>query len=396
VILGTIGPVLKPGLLVLGLLIAVPYARGPLYHFPDPAPFAGSSFLNPYEHLRGDWQRANLHAHGRAWGGLTSGRQPNEEIVGTYRSLGYTVPGVSNYHQIAAHHGVASIPLYEHGYNIGKVHQIVIGADRVDWFDFPLWQLLSHQQFVIHRLAETSALVALAHPPSRRAYSPDDLRWLTGYQLLEVVNGPHRSELPWDAALSSGRVVWALANDDSHDLRDPHRTGVAWNMIDAPSASTADIVDALRAGRAYAVMRTDGVGAAADTTLTGFELQAGTLTVASDGEPATFLFVGQNGVVRKTVEDAHQAQYTFEAGDTYIRTVIRAPHTSMYLNPVLRYDGTRVPAPAAVVDVAGTRLLRASIALIAVALVAIYRRRRRSPVEPTTRRVMSGENRKTA
>jgi hypothetical protein len=387
--------VLKPGLLVLGLLIALPYARGPLYRFPDPAPFAGPALLNPYENLRGEWQRANLHAHGRVWGGLTSGRQASDEIVRTYRALGYAVPGVSNYHQIAAHHGVATLPLYEHGYNIGKHHQIVIGADRVDWFDFPLWQLRSHQQYVLHRLAESSDLVALAHPPSRSAYTPDDLRWLTGYQLLEVVNGPHRSEAPWDAALSSGRVVWGLANDDSHDLHDPDRTGVAWNMIDAPSASTADVVEALRAGRAYAVMRTGAAGATRDTTLAGFEVHGGTLRVASDGEPSTFLFIGQNGVVRRTVENATRAEYTFEAGDTYIRTVIRAPHTAMYLNPVLRYDGAQVPAPAAVVNVSGTILLRASLTLLAVAVAATYWRRRR-PVRREARPVIGAENRKTA
>src|SRR5262245_42312253 len=147
------------------------------------------------------------------------------------------------------------MPLYEHGYNLLKHHQLAIGAHSVDWFDFPLWQSLSNQQYVIDRVARTADLVALAHPPSRNAYMPSELRELSGYQLIEVVNGPFHLATAWDAALSSGHAVWGIANDDTHDLRDAGRAAVAWNMIDAPTASTADIVAALRAGRSYAVSR---------------------------------------------------------------------------------------------------------------------------------------------
>lgn len=387
---------LKRTLIVLAVLLTLPYARGPVYDFPDPAPFSGVAFFNPYEDLRGQWQRANFHAHGRAWGGLTSGRQPSESVARAYRAIGYSVPGVSNYHRIAAFDGVPTIPLYEHGYNIGKHHQIAIGAHRVDWFDFPLWQSLSHQQFVIDRVAQTADLVALAHPPSRDAYSEDDLQWLTDYQLLEVVNGPHRSEVPWDAALSSGHAVWALANDDSHDLNDPRRTAMAWNMLDAPSASTGDVVDALRAGRAYAVMRTNVTASAIETVLADVQFADGTLRVTCAGEPSTFSFVGQNGVVRHAVPNAMSAEYSFGADDTYIRTVIRSPRTTMYLNPVFRYDGVRLPAPASAVNVTTTWLMRGSAVLAGVAAMAAYRRRRRLILDSPARPVLTDANQSTA
>ncbi len=189
---------LKRGIAVLVLISALPYLRGPLYHFPADSAFTGAHFVNPYAHLQDTWQRANLHAHGRAWNGLTNGRQSNDDIVRTYRSLGYAVAGVSNYQSIAAFDGVPTIPLYEHGYNINKRHQLAIGAHRVAWFDFPLWQSLHNQQFVIDRVAETADLVAIAHPYSRDAYTPEDLKQLTGYQLIEVVNGPFSFEESWD------------------------------------------------------------------------------------------------------------------------------------------------------------------------------------------------------
>jgi len=374
----------KSVLLIVVLAGVLPYGRSPIYSFPTPSIFAGSAFLNPYANLHGTWQRANLHAHGRAWGGLTNGRrQSDDEVARRYRELGYSVAGVSDYHRIAAHDGVATMPIYEHGYDLGKHHQLAIGARRVEWFDFPLWQSLSHEQFIIDRVRQTADLVALAHPSSRDAYSPEDLQLLTGYQLLEVLNGPFPNEEAWDAALSSGHAVWAVANDDSHDLSEEHRIAVAWNMIDAPSSSTSDVVAALGAGRTYAVARSKDTIAAGGATLASVAVSDGTVVVTLAGAPSTFTFVGQNGEVRKTVEDVTSADYTFTSTDTYIRTVIRTPSTTMYLNPLIRYDGVRLPAPAATIDTGGTWLLRLSFVLGGFALILILRRRRPAALAPT-------------
>ena len=71
-----------------------------------PQPFAGASLWNPYAHLAGTWQKANLHAHGHAWAGMTNGKQTDEEVVRAYKQRGYAVAGVSNYASIAAFRGV--------------------------------------------------------------------------------------------------------------------------------------------------------------------------------------------------------------------------------------------------------------------------------------------------
>ncbi|HEX4347823.1 MAG TPA: hypothetical protein VHZ73_09635 [Vicinamibacterales bacterium] len=365
-------------LAVVALAVALPYAWGPIYHFPAPSTFTGAHFFNPYAELRGTWQRANLHAHGRAWSGITNGQQTDEEVVNRYHNLGYSVPGISDYEKIAADHGVQTIPIYEHGYNVGKHHQLAIGAHRVEWFDFLLLQSLSHEQYIIDRVAKGADLVAIAHPSLRDAYSSDDMLNLTGYQLMEVVNGPDEQDGQWDAALSSGHAVWALADDDTHDVNDLRRTGVAWNMIDAPTPGTDDIVAALRAGRTYAVARNPHSTGGGDTTVTAIDMDAGRLVVTCAGEPATFEFIGQNGNIRGTVKSTLTAGYTFDDNDTYIRTVIRAGKTTMYLNPVVRYDGAHIPTPASTVAAGATWLLRGSCAL--GGLVAIVALRRRRPV----------------
>jgi hypothetical protein len=356
--------------LLLFLFIAIPSLLAPVYRFPASTPFAGSALWNPYANLTGTWLKANLHAHGFAWGGVTNGKQSDNDVVQAYKQHGYAVAGVSNYGSIAAFHGVDTIPLYEHGYNVWKVHQLAIGARQVVWLDFPLWQTLDQKQYIIDRVSSEAALVSLNHPNT--AYTDDDMRSLTGYQLIEVVNGPFPVEDLWDTALSNGHVVWAVGNDDAHDVTNLRRTFIAWNMIDAPSASAHDVIAALRHGRTYAVSL---VGNNPDAALKSVEVSGSTLTITSTGVPATYLFVGQDGAVRETANQVMQATYTFAATDTYIRTVIRTPNMVMYINPVLRYDGVKLPTLAAAVNETSTWLHRALV-LIVSALVVFFLWRR--------------------
>ncbi len=359
--------------ILLFVFIAIPPLLAPVYRFPAPHPFAGAALWNPYAHSSGTWQKANLHAHGVAWGGVTNGKQNDEDVVAAYKAHGYSVAGVSNYASIAAFHGVDTIPLYEHGYNVPKGHQLAIGARSVVWLDFPLWQTLDQKQYIIDRVGAAAELVSINHPNT--AYTDDDMRNLTGYQLMEIVNGPFPVEDLWDTALSSGRVVWALGNDDAHDVTNLRRTFIAWNMIDARTPSAADVIAALRAGRTYAVSL---VGNAPDAALRSVEVTGATLTVASTGVPATYLFVGQGGIVRGTADQVMQATYTFAATDTYIRTVIRTPNVVMYVNPIMRYDGVRLPSLTATVDETSTWLRRAAVlALSGGAVFLLWRRRTR-------------------
>jgi len=356
--------------ILLLLFIAIPSLLAPVYRFPLPKPFAGPSLWNPYAHLTGTWQKANLHAHGHAWGGVTNGRQSDDEVVRAYKQRGYTVAGVSNYGSIAAFHGVDTIPLYEHGYNIPKAHQLAIGAHQVVWLDFPFWQTMDQKQFILDRVGAAADLVSLNHPNT--GYVDEDMRNLTGYQLMEIVNGPFPVEDLWDYALSAGHVVWAVANDDAHDVTNLRRTFIAWNMIDAPTASAADVIGALRQGRSYAVSL---AGNKTDAALKSVEVTDATVTIASTGVPATYLFVGQDGAVRGTANQVMEAAYTFAATDTYIRTVIRTPNMVMYVNPIIRYDGATLPSPEAAVDETSTWLHRTFILLLSAGVGFLLWRR---------------------
>jgi len=345
--------------------IAAPYACSPVYRFPAPRPFHGPTLQNPYAQLRRGWQRANLHAHGYAWAGLTNGAQTDADIVDAYHAAGYDIAGVSDYQRISDP-ALSPIAEYEHGYNIRKRHQLAIGAKGVVWMDFLFWQGLNQKQYILDRLRATAALVSINHPARLEGYTVDDMRYLTGYQLLEVVNGHEPGERFWDAALSAGHLVWGIGGDDIHDLTDRARIGVAWTMINSDSRRPDDIIEALRAGRSYVVYRHGSTGIEPEITLTGVTVSGRTITVTISGRPASIGFVGQNGFSEATVANTMSASYTLQAHDTYIRAIVRTPDMDLYVNPLAFADVANVTERTAEVSFGWTVLYRLAIAAMCV------------------------------
>jgi hypothetical protein len=368
---------LKSAISIAALMLVLPYACAPVYRFAPARPFGGAQFYNPYAQSFA-WRRANLHAHGRAWFGVTAAAQTDAEVADAYRRRGYDIAAISDYQHIATA-DPSELRVYEHGFNVGKHHQLAIGARSVAWFDLPLWQGIHQKQYVIDRVAATSDLVAIAHPAALQgyAYSDEELQELSGYQLMEVVNGRFMTESSWDAALSAGRAVWIIGDDDTHDVTKSDRFGVAWNMIGAPTTSPSDVVEALRAGRTYATLQLPDANGP-ETRLSSVRVEDGTVAIALVGRPADITFVGQHGVIKKTVEDTSLASYAFAADDTYIRAVVRTPTRILFVNPIIRYDGAALPVPVATVNTALTWLERLAIfAVGAVLLISLIRRHRR-------------------
>jgi hypothetical protein len=106
------------------------------------------------------------------------------------------------------------------------------------------------------------------------------------------------------------------------------------------------------------------------------------------GAPSTITFIGQDGTIRETLKDALDAAYTFTPADSYIRTVVTSPQTTLYLNPVIRWNGESLPSPAATVNAAWTWTQRgAAMAVGCVVLLLRFRARREVAPIPTARPV---------
>lgn len=334
---------------VLLIMTGFQYLICPIYHFPDSAPFAGVHWYNPYQNLNLNWYKTNFHVHSKCWLGLTSGRDRPDEIFRHYRRLGYDLIAISNYQSINTLRDttIGGISAYEHGYNIGKFHQIIIGAERVAWKDFIFLRNRNHKQHTIKDLKKEDVFVILAHPGWYNAITAKDVAELTDADAIEIFNANRQSLDLWDHALSAGKVLWTMGNDDSHDINRKSRTGVCWTMICARSKQKKDILQALRNGAMYSVKGENGSN---DNALLLAQIENGTFSIKLNHPAQKIIFYGQNGIVRKTVKNIDHAFIDLDQQDTYIRTEIRNEHSIMLLNPIIRYNDLSLQLYSATVN----------------------------------------------
>lgn len=366
------------GIVALSVLL-LPYVVVPVYFFHPPTPFTSDTLYNPYAGAGPLWQRANFHAHSRAWNGITSGVQSPDEVHAAYVARGYDVIGLSNYHLITRVAGdSAFLPIYEHGFNIAKTHQLIIGARHVVNLDFPFWQSTQAKQYLLGRLRDSASLTVIAHPYLRRGYGQAQLAELSGYDLLEVRSHWNDASAWWDSVLTAGNAVWAIGDDDVHDITKANEIGVVWTMVNAPTHAPAAILEALRRGDMYVVA---GNGAAMPARLDAVEVRGDTITTRFDQNMESIRVVTDAGLSRVQRETANEITYVLTPADHYARVVAKSAGGTLYLNPVIRSAGIPVPRgvpPQRALASLVTRLSAALIWCCAVFLLLPKRLERRS------------------
>jgi hypothetical protein len=388
-------------ILALGYVV-FNYITCPIYTFPDPRPFSGDKWYNPYQDVDSfAWRKANFQIQSYAWFGITGGRNnTNEAIDSLYRRLGYDVIATSDYMRINRHGDDKPeyVPVYEHGYGIRKWHQVVIGANLVSWRDYPLFQTLHHKQHIIDLLKRKNELVYIAHPRLRSGWNSSDFQYLTSYDGIEVLNYMRFSPTHWDAALSAGRYATILGNDDAHDITQPLEVGHRLTYLHLPELNREKILDALDNGLAVGA---DIFRTAEETWEEKFRkskeiarvkqvrIEADTLTVATDKRALEFRFIGQNGTIVSSIADTAVARYALKRGDHYIRTEITFPDKNiLYLNPVVRYDGVSKPGvdKKARVNLRATWIFWVSAWSVVILITYVYIRWRRRKKRKRARR----------
>lgn len=328
--------ILKPIFVIL-LIAVLPYYNTLFYTFDSPSPFKGDVFYNPYEQDKGEWVKANFHAHSELLLGLTNGENTEKEMYEKYDSLGYDLPCLSNYNTITPNQTNRTFytNVYEHGINLGFTHQLVFNTKNSSRFDYPFIQFTSHKQHIINRLKTNDNLIALAHANFKAGYSLSDLKVLTNYDLMEVVSRRANSVAHWDMALSSGEVVWAIGNDDSHEIES---AGIVWTMINVNKKNNSEVIDNLRSGNCYAtkgwkgqeMMEIESVNVEGNN----YEL---TLKEAAD----SIILKSDNGVTVATAINTNVITYQITQENTYVRAEIFETepwnlYTKTYLNPIIR------------------------------------------------------------
>lgn len=309
------------------------------YSFPDPVAFEGSEIFNPYDSLNpAHWVKGNFHAHAHAWNGITNGHGTAEDIHAAYDSLQYGVHCVSNYHQIDTTHSTSLatyLPAYEHGYNTRKTHQLVLGSTGVQWIDYLFPQTVHNKQHVLDQLKQWGTVTILNHPGLRTGYTDEDMAQLENYDCMEVLNPSVTSTNAWDAALSAGKRVFIVGDDDIHNVLTKERLGTMCTFVNLPKKSGQNVLEALRTGKSYGVK----IGKEQDLTDMPYLKK---LTVNVDSvfvemsHPANEIYVtGQEGKTLSKKHGADQIRFRISTDDHYARTTFHYTNgTSIYLNPV--------------------------------------------------------------
>lgn len=326
----------------------------PSYSFDEPKPFQGDYLHNPYENINPDnWIQTNFHAHSRQFGGLTNGRiNTNEMIDSVYSILGFDHVGISDYNKINYYDSVnpTFIPAYEHGYGVFKIHQLCIGAEKVRKLDYFAFQNLSMKQHTINRLAKQTRLAIPAHPSFvKKGYLVEDMKYLSNYKLMEVLNGFRISCAHWDMALSNGHLVYLIGNDDSHDVTDITDVATRFTMINAPENEAEQLMSALEKGCAvgvdFPIKYEETLERKASRLrdnlpyITQVDVRSDTLLISASKSISEAVFIGQDGKELDSQENVAVAYYVIQPEDNYVRTEFAFDDgTRLYLNPITRHE----------------------------------------------------------
>ena len=341
--------------IALLLLILYVYLSVPTYSFKEPKPFSGEYLYNPYQDMKPEqWKKYHFHCHSRRYFGLTNGRKSTEKAIDSvYSVLGYDHYGISDYMGINPHGADREdyIPAYEHGYGLfRKTHQICIGAESVYWPDFPFMQNLNMKQHMINKLGERSRFVMPAHASFTKGYKVSEMAFLSNYRLIEILNPYGNAIEHWDMALSNGHRVYALGDDDTHNINNEHEVCRNLTMINTPDLNPEHVYEALDKGLCYAVefynwhyFPLSLEQKAKDTHtldyLTQAQLVGDTLYISTSAKTMNKVeFIGQDGKVLKSEEKVPTAHYIIRPEDHYVRTRIDLNGRQfLYLNPVTRH-----------------------------------------------------------
>lgn len=299
------------------------------------------------------WYRGNTHTHTIN----SDGENTPDEVVRWYRQTGYQFLVITDHEYLtdaAALNAVFGregqflmIPGQEvTGRAEGKpVHVNQIGAKKLVMpAALPtVFEVLQRDVTMVH---EAGAIAQINHPNFGWALSGADLTRVENATLVEIWNGHPQvnnlggggtpsAESMWDTALTAGKRLFAIADDDAHHFKTEHLADPAsaapnrgWIYVRAAKLTEPDILDAIRRGDFYAsngVELTDVV--ATPTTLT-VSIKATTFSRYRTE------FVGAGGKVLAE-STTNPAVYQFKGDEKYVRArVIESNAKMAWTQPV--------------------------------------------------------------
>ena len=370
--------------LILTIFFALIYTSSNCYEFPVAHSFDGAKWFNPYpDSLPAERNLANFHAHSRRWCGLVNGFGSEEEILNLYKTLHYDLTCISNYDKFGSSNG--AIHTYEHGSNFQKVHQLVIGGSAITWYDFPIWQTTHHKQFILDKLRDDNpdAFLVMNHPAMRHSYTNDEIRLLNGFDAMEALNGNYTSVPLWDSALTYGKPLFIIGDDDSHNYTDVKDVGRCATILIGSIESREKILNTLKRGNFYAVDIGYRAGEKMMDHVTTIDniprllklnIIHDSLYSIKFSKSGMIKLIGQQGKILLQGGDTNSLSYILKDSDHYVRAMAKFnDSTAIYTNPVMRTtDGLKPTSASSVVLVGKTWIYRSFMMLFIIFLLIVF------------------------
>ena len=273
------------------------------------------------------WYKGSLHAHSTE----SDGDESPENVARWFRDHGYDWLVLSD-HNVRTVLDVES-PLMVPGEEVTvmlegeekAVYVNCVGISRVvDAVNAA--EVLATVQVSVNGVLEAGGIASLCAPYIRPGFDHESLKEIEGARLMEVFNahpfnvlGDPRTfsyEDIWDLLLSTGKVVYGTATDDSHHYQeygaDKANPGRAWVVARASELSKAAILDSLASGDFYA-----STGVQLPT------LEVSKESIALEIEPGvmqtyTTTFIGRGGA-KLAEETGPEASYRIRGDEGYVR-----------------------------------------------------------------------------
>lgn len=284
------------------------------------------------------WFKGNTHAHTLK----SDGDSTPEEVTKWYRDNGYNFLFITDHEMIT--------PVDELNTMFGKAGEFVIftGQEVTDRADgkpchvngLGISRLTMPQkgttvvenlQLNIDSVRAAGGIPQINHPNFGWALNAEQIIQVKNIKLMELFNGHFlvnnlggggspSVETIWDTLLTSGKLIYGIASDDVHTVRDlgnrkAATPGHGWIVVRANELSQKAIIDALERGDFYAS--------------TGVELEDYTadkksvaVTVKKERwSKYRIQFIGRSGKILSEVLDS-PATYKIRGNESYVRAKI--------------------------------------------------------------------------
>jgi hypothetical protein len=264
-------------------------------HIPEPA------VSNPHRNYR-NMYKGQIHVHtnypSSVWWG-DGGQQTPEQVVRAYKDKGYAFISLTAHNLLVPTpdnldvEDIVCIPGVESGKSC-RHHLVGVGIST-EGFDRGRVKDTCYCDEIQPRInylrMDRNGIVVVAHPGPDlghdgwwphlwcdREWSQTDVRTCYGYHGIEVFNANRKAIHLWDRLLCDGKRVWGFGADDCHNVSCDNLFNFnrSWIVVNSDKEKTdvdfgQDILNNIKTGNFYTVLRSSDITGRQDTPSSGSE-----------------------------------------------------------------------------------------------------------------------------